>query len=166
MKRIIYIVAVIIISVFTFTSCEDINNYTGEMSSASDSVPSSLDNIQEAVREAQSAFESGDVEGTKIGISKLVEISEDQLYSKNERMIAEFCAIYINTGIRLDYIIKNDNQWVQEHDVDTFSVLHGSIFVDVINGKVRNNEMMNEYLVGLMQSAREINVHYNELMGN
>lgn len=124
----------------------------------------SLSEIQSIVRETQSAFESKDSQGTQQGISKLIELSKDSMYSELERTVAQFCATYINTGVMLDYIIKNDIKWLETHDVTRFDVLYSGIFVEVINGGVTHVETLKGYLRGLVEASQEIFTHYNELI--
>ena len=125
----------------------------------------SLNDIQTIVRETQEAFESGNAKETQKGISKLVELSEDPLYSESERIIAQYCATYINAGVMLDYIIRNDNQWLNTHDVAEFDVFYGGIFVEVINGEITHIDTLEEYYAGLVNSTREIYLRYTELKG-
>lgn len=126
---------------------------------------SSLNDIQNVVRETQAAFENNDYNGTQNGISKLLELSKDSLYSENERLIAQFCATYINAGVMLDYIIKNDKQWLSSHNIDEFDVFYRGMFVEIINGQVTHTESLKEYIKGLVRSTQEIYSRYSELTG-
>lgn len=128
-------------------------------------VLSSLDDIQNAVRETQTAFENKNSAETQKGISKLIKLSEDSFYSESERLIARYCATYINGGVMLDYIIRNDKKWLETHDVGTFDVFYGGIFTEVINGNITHVDTLKEYIGGLTNSTAEIYYHYNELKG-
>ena len=65
----------------------------------------------------------------------------------------------------LDYIIRNDNQWLNTHDVAEFDVFYGGIFVEVINGEITHIDTLEEYYAGLVNSTREIYLRYTELKG-
>ena len=123
----------------------------------------SLMDIQNIVRETQSAFESNHYQETQKGISKLIDLSNNSLYSENERLIAQFCATYINSGVMLDYIIKNDKSWLEKHSVDEFDVFYGAIFVEVINGEITHTDTLKSYMKGLIGATQEIYFHYIEL---
>jgi len=155
MKKIILFIMVSV-CVFAITSCG-----VTSVEKKSDS----LDDIQNIVRETQTAFESDNSKETQKGISKLIEISENALYSENERLIAQYCATYINAGVMLDYIIKNDNQWLSSHNVDEFDIFYSGIFVEVINGNISHTDTLKEYYSGLVHSTREIYLRYSELKG-
>lgn len=124
---------------------------------------SSLSEIQNVVRETQTAFENGDISRTNEGIEKLIEMGENPLYSKSEKMIASYCALYIRGGVMLDYIIKNDKAWLETHNVDEFQEFHSQMFVEVINGRITHVDTLQEYGHALYQSVQEIETHYNEL---
>ncbi len=125
----------------------------------------SLSDIQNIVRETQTAFENNDYEGTQNGLSKLLELSNEPFYSESERLIAQFCATYINAGVMLDYIIKNDKQWVTTQNLDEFEILYRGLFVDVVNGRMTHTETLKEYLSGLVRATQQIYSHYTELIG-
>ena len=127
---------------------------------------SSLNDIQNVVRETQTAFENNNSEETQNGISKLLKLAEDPLYSESERLIANYCAIYIKAGTMLDYIIKNDKSWLETHDIGTFDIFYGEVFVEVVNGEITHVDTLKEYINGLVQSTREIYAHYTELTKN
>lgn len=153
MKKIIYPILLMALALM-LTAC---------VSSPKTKTPSSLDNIQNVVRETQKAFENNDLEETQQGITKLLKLSEDPLYSESERLIANYCAIYIKAGTMLDYIIKNDKPWLETHDTDTFNIFYGGVFVEVVNGQITHVDTLKEYIGGLVQSTREIYTHYTEL---
>ena len=125
----------------------------------------SLNDIQNIVRETQNAFENNKYQETQTGISKLIELSKNSLYSESERLIAQYCATYINAGVMLDYIIRNDNQWLNTHDIGEFDIFYGGIFVEVINGNITHIDTLKEYCTGLVHSTREIYSRYTELKG-
>ena len=125
----------------------------------------SLNDIQNIVRETQTAFENNKYQETQTGISKLIELSKNSLYTESERLIAQYCATYINAGLMLDYIIRNDKQWLNKHDVGEFDIFYGGIFVEVINGKITHIDTLKEYYTGLVHSTREIYSRYTELRG-
>lgn len=156
MKKIAYPIILIVLTLI-LTSC---------VSAPATKTSSSLDDIQNVVRETQNAFENGDLEETEKGISKLLNIAEDPLYSESERLIANYCAIYSKAGTMLDYIIRNDISWVETHDVDTFNYFYGAAFVEIINGEITHIDTLKEYIGGLVESTREIYAHYTELTNN
>ncbi len=133
--------------------------------SPAEKTSSSLNDIQNIVRETQNAFENNKYQETQSGISKLIELSKNSFYSESERLIAQYCATYINAGVMLDYIIRNDNQWLSTHDIGEFDIFYSGIFVEVINGKITYIDTLKEYYTGLVHSTREIYSRYTELRG-
>lgn len=124
---------------------------------------SSLSQIQSVVRESQKAFENGDVSKANEKVSELIKISEDSLYSESEKMIASYCALYIQSGLMLDYIIKNDKKWLETHNVDEFQEFHSQMFIEVVNGRLTHIDTLREYGHALYNSTREIEKHYKEI---
>lgn len=133
--------------------------------SPTEKTSSSLNDIQNIVRETQNAFENNKYQETQNGISKLVELSKNSFYSESERLIAQYCATYINAGVMLDYIAGNDNQWLSTHDIAEFDIFYRGIFVDIINGKITHVDTLKEYCTGLVHSTQEIYSRYTELRG-
>ena len=160
MKKIKSFIALLMLS-FIFAAC----GISSAGVSTTKNVSSSLTDIQNAVRETQTAFENKNSAETQKGISKLIKLSEDSFYSESERLIARYCATYINGGIMLDYIIRNDKKWVETHDVATFDIFYGGIFKEVVNGNVTHIDTLKEYVGGLVNATSEIYFHYNELTG-
>lgn len=153
-KNILFII--LSICIFLITACGG---------TAVEKKSSSLNDIQNIVRETQTAFENSKPKETQNGISKLIELSKNSLYSENERLIAQYCATYINAGVMLDYIIKNDKKWLSTHDIGEFDIFYSGAFVDIINGKITHTDTLKEYNSGLVYSTREIYSRYTELRG-
>ena len=163
MKRIIVLVMVAAVS-FAMASCGLSGGTLNSVSNnTANNTPTSLNEIQTFVKEAQTAFESGDVAGAEKGISGLIEISNNPLYSESERLSAQYCATYINAGIMLDYIIKNDNAWLESHDVGEFDILYGFVFTEIVNGEITHIDTLKGYVMGLVGATQEIYYHYQEL---
>ncbi len=155
MKKTIFFI-ILSICIFTFTACGV---------TSTEKTSNSLNDIQNIVRQTQASFENNNYQETQAGISKLIELSKNSLYSENERLIAQYCATYINAGVMLDYIIRNDNQWLSTHDIGEFDIFYSGIFVEVINGKITHTDTLKEYYTGLVHSTREIYSRYTELRG-
>ena len=151
-KTIVFLI--LLSTILTLSSCGITNT---------NSQNSTLSEIQNVVRETQTAFENGNISRTNEGIEKLIEMGENPLYSKSEKMIASYCALYIRGGVMLDYIIKNDKAWLETHNVDEFQEFHSQMFVEVINGRITHVDTLQEYGHALYQSVQEIATHYNEL---
>ncbi len=165
MKRILFLILLLLAIIMT-ASCgfAGVGNTEGSLSSNTSNASNSLSEIQDFVREAQTAFESNDLVGTQEGVSGLIEISNNPLYSESERLIAQFCATYINSGVMLDYIIKNDNQWLETHDISEFDAFYSFVFTEVVNGQITKIDTLKSYMLGLIGATQGIYARYNELI--
>ncbi|MDD4689402.1 MAG: hypothetical protein PHE51_06615 [Eubacteriales bacterium] len=156
MKKVLYTTMTIICCLCIFSACGIYDEST---------TSSSIGEIQSIVRESQDEFEKGNTQGSVQYINQLIQISEDELYTENERLIAKYCGVYIKAGIMFDYLIKNDNEWVNSQDFAEFDILHRGLFVDVVNGNVTHNETLREYISGLVNCTKPIYDRYIAIGG-
>jgi len=156
MKKTILIVMCAFLTLSVFTSCGK---------TMSNNTSTSLTEIQDIVRQSQKDYESGNMKSANSQIDKLIKISQDTMYTENERLISKYCAVYINSGFTLNYLIKNDTDWVNSQDLSEFNILYERMFKEIINGGVTNNETLDQYINGLVNCTNPIIKRYRELKG-
>lgn len=156
MKKTILIIICAFLTLCVLTSCGK---------TKSNNASTSLNEIQSIVRQSQNDYGSGNMKSANSQIDKLIKISQDTMYTENERLISKYCAIYIKAGFTLNYLIKNDTDWVNSQDLSEFNILHDSIFKEIINGGVTNNEMLDQYIDGLVNCTNPIIKRYKVLKG-
>lgn len=137
--------------------------------SSQSTAPTALQEIQTITQEAQAAYEGNDMVTATNKTNQLMKIAQEPLYTENERLIAKYVAIYINAGMKLNYLIKNDNAWVNADEnldsVNGFNIMYGGFFNDVINGRITHNETLQEMVGSLVDCTRPIIERYNQIGG-
>ena len=124
--------------------------------------PQQLSDVQILCQDTKNAWESGDVKKVNQGISKLIKISKDSMYSIDEKNMAKYVAVYVNAGMYLNYLTQNDSDWVKNNDFTYFTVAHKTILTEVINGNITSTDL--EYYVStLIQCTKPIFDRFNEV---
>ncbi len=92
-------------------------------------------------------------------INELIAITQDSTYTKEEKLAAQYSAIYLNACNQLTYIVKNDREWYSQRDFANFEIFHTDIMDKVMNGKIHIDDM-NTYIRDLTATTKPIYERY------
>lgn len=124
--------------------------------------PPKQSDVQILCSETMTAQENGDTQKANEGISELIGISKDSMYSADERNMAKYIAIYTNANMYLDYIKQYDSAWISQYDVSSLTAIHKTIAPQVISGAINSDDLA-YYIDTLIQCSKPLHDRYQQL---